>query len=869
MSRFGQCPACRKIHQIDVDDIGSVVHCQCGSTLFAADIVGFNEIPVFCSNCSGEYVVDRDGAGENVQCDCGQLLTVPNIVLRSRITRIGPAVAPPTNTPPANTNVTTKASTAEVQPAAKNISTSNNATADDSADDAEPDSPKRKRRAWSVNAIGMIAAVLLLCFSMSFFLYKQFAESKHEQAAAGSKEPLVPISGSDGLMKIEMKMIDIDFPRDDLASDDSRDDDSFNQPPRDESTDRASNAKGTANGIKQFPPPKKQPLPPAKPSRQIVPIPKLPHAGVTFKRAYEEAFEAFEKTRAMEKASDKKADKDEDSSAYQKQLGLTIARLRLAMDKIGPQQSQKQITELYYLLTYVYFRAGRLPEAAVMAESTIRWGNLDNEATREAGLIGLAALQEANQTHWGLGDQVGELDLMNTLIDVYADRWPDDEQIDNMRLALAGAYERFDQPLKAVDLYRNTPVDSPHYVDSQFAAGNAMWGLYRTRISELPNDADSAAYDSLVPLRDDAKALLTAGLRALGNQPKQLTPAAIVAKFNLVRIELNAGNPAAAESLLVDDPLAITKTIAAESKPGVVKVNQALLRSVYETLFTIRFERGDTLAANEALAKMSSIEGVADAQQIGKLYVNVAADYIDQLLQRPHVTRQQLSKLSELIKPLQQQDGAMSVANTLWLGEAWSRLARRAATEELANRCYEKAAAAYKMAMSRDDFPQESMQSAMIRRMELTRQSGRVDETVDVLTELLRQSPNAFGLQIEATQALQNLAAKTGQVGMLWEVIDGSPQSPIWGWNKLIAVLHSQRQTEENTATMTNRLMQCRYNLLWCRWQIARATIDPTIKQKRLDDLQRMKTRVKTTMKSDVEPWASRFDELCREIDST
>ena len=81
MSRIGQCPSCRTIYELADDDVGQVFECECSTTLFAADVVGFSEIPVFCSQCDGEYVVDRDGAGEQVECECGSLITVPSVVL--------------------------------------------------------------------------------------------------------------------------------------------------------------------------------------------------------------------------------------------------------------------------------------------------------------------------------------------------------------------------------------------------------------------------------------------------------------------------------------------------------------------------------------------------------------------------------------------------------------------------------------------------------------------------------------------------------------------------------------------------------------------------------------------------------------------
>ena len=93
MSRYGQCPACRTGYELEQEHIGRSLDCECGATLFAADVVGFSEIPVLCDQCDGEYVVDKDGAGETVECECGAHLTVPDVVFRMPVSSRGQSAA--------------------------------------------------------------------------------------------------------------------------------------------------------------------------------------------------------------------------------------------------------------------------------------------------------------------------------------------------------------------------------------------------------------------------------------------------------------------------------------------------------------------------------------------------------------------------------------------------------------------------------------------------------------------------------------------------------------------------------------------------------------------------------------------------------
>ena len=89
MSRIGQCPSCRTTYELEAEHLGRALECDCGATLFAADVAGFTEIPVFCDQCDGEYVVDRDGAGEIIECECGAQITVPTVVFRMPVASRG------------------------------------------------------------------------------------------------------------------------------------------------------------------------------------------------------------------------------------------------------------------------------------------------------------------------------------------------------------------------------------------------------------------------------------------------------------------------------------------------------------------------------------------------------------------------------------------------------------------------------------------------------------------------------------------------------------------------------------------------------------------------------------------------------------
>jgi hypothetical protein len=338
------------------------------------------------------------------------------------------------------------------------------------------------------------------------------------------------------------------------------------------------------------------------------------------------------------------------------------------------------------------------------------------------------------------------------------------------------------------------------------------------------------------------------------------------AKLNLARIELSAGKPEAAEKWLNKGRLALSKSIGLKAGEKVVAMPADFIRVVYETLFSIQFERNDLAAAKVTVQQMSRALGKEHRDQVSKRYLSIATKYVKQLTKSPSVSRSQLSTLANLIDPLKQNEGALKIADLLWLGESWATLAPNAMDETSTKQCFFKAAAAYQLAMQRDDFPAGSSKAAVLRRLELLAKAGRLNESLTAMTALLEQSPNAFGMQIQAAQATQDLAEDSGDPSQFSAALNGPADSPIWGWNRLVSVLQSQPNPEDTQARDTERLMQCRYNVLFCRWQIAKSIDDEPVRDEEISKLQQIAKRLKTTMKPGVEPWFSQFETLHKNL---
>ena len=921
MTRTGQCPDCRTVYELDDDDVGRVLECECSATLFVADIAGFNEIPVCCPQCDGEYVVDRDGAGETVECECGLQLTVPDVVLRT------PMVSRDDNasktqddgvseTQDDDAEETDSAAelnqgeqlvdcprcdnrfvvtgddlriesececgcifTAEMDDQGQIIAVESTAKvrtpptkkppseSKKESPERSSERPSRKRSSFPGGKLVMAAIALLFLFSITMFVLRRTGRldrSDPKPTAAKSTSPPPPIQAE----AIVIAPIDVtedpDVPADQMTGPLADPDPTIAATSvgiTSPASSQTAKLRSPGNAEFAFAPPTRKELPKPKPARPIVPITMAKNSGATFERAFQEAFAEYETTNELQAA----AKESGDNAEYHTQLGKTIGLLQQTLAIGSRRQSDStQLNEVRFLMTYLLYQAGRLGEASVMAEVVARIGKRSEPSSKEALMIGLAATQEANQTHWASAEEVGELDQMRRLVDILAKKWPKDPQLDAIRMNLAQTYDRFNHPLKAAAIYRQIPDGSPNFAAARLAGGSALWAEYRFAAAD---DSAKTNVSRNNRIREQARELLTSGIEQSVKADPKPRQAILVAKLSLARIQLSEGKLAEAEKTLTEPPMSITESITA-TKPSEsqIKVSAGFVRLVFETLFSIRTQLGNSTGANKALTQLSSRLSPKDSAEIGKLYLTVATDYIDKIQSNPIVTRKQCSTLAKLIEPLKGQGSALTASNVLWLGESWSKLAAKAENEAVSQLCFEKAAAAYALAMSREDFPKSNRQGALLRRSQLLRSANQVGESAKLIAELLAKTPNAFGLQIEAVEALQAEAIGKNQPLSLVDAVNGPPNSPIWGWNKLVTTLHASNSRSGADAKTAERLMKSKYNLAKCQWLIARATTDPNQKAQRMADLNKLLRRLATTIPPDAKPWAKNFNDLIREI---
>jgi len=883
MSFVGQCPACHKTCQQTQDDLQGAWQCDCGATLFACAADLFDELSIHCVKCGADFRVGREASGQAVRCECGAESVAPTVVLRSPIQETSSLVlakpraivdCPSCRQPYRVTKTDLNRDSlcdcncifkVMVGPdrrlIAQTVRSGDTAIPDCSTADAQDVVVQRKRkRSWMATLGSTVVVAFLLISTVMFLRREQGAKplpapqpnARVNHAATGSQ-----------VHSAAMLASAIQASRHLLAPESvfgSTHEFAMTVPRRSmESTEVQQSGPSAAepNQKLRLPPLAEPTLPQPTAARERIALVPAPYQGFTFEKTFEIAFADYRETKRAIVAAEASGDANRIASSRQR-IGKTLGLLKQTHDLGMLRGGNEHIHELRYFLTWMYFHAGCLPEAAIMGEAVARWGDRDDPATKEAVMLALAALQEANATQWGIPERTGELDRMAAIADLLAKRWPQHPQLDTIWMNLAQSYESFGQSERAAQAFLRVGKSSDHFSAAQLAAGNAYWTAYRRG---LP--AEGEPPQALVSLRDAARKHFSQGVNLLQVHEKKPSVGMMYAKLSLARIEMLADRPQQAETWITAKPFPMTTSIVT-SKPSKTQVvmPQPFVRSVFETLFAARSASGNPAGAKAAWQQMAKLLGPGSRADMSDKLMSVTVEFLRELKTSSQITRQQITTLEGLIAPLKQKGNGLAVSDRLWLGESWSELAARASSDELARLCYDRAAAIYGEALQSKGFPQASLVSAQRRQAELLRRAGKLDAALAVTEQILATTPNVFQLQIEAAATLQQIAIEQTDTQRLIDAVSGPPDSAIWGWNRLVTTLHGVRFSPQGTDQHAAQLLRCQFHLAQCRWLIAKATVNQAEQRTLVAAVSKMLRRWLQTTSDTQEDWQDKLKQL-------
>ncbi|MGI9465609.1 MAG: tetratricopeptide repeat protein [Rubripirellula sp.] len=935
MNRVATCPKCKTEYELDEDDIGHLMECECGAALFACHTRSLDVFEMWCRDCAIDHQVRGADVGREVKVDCGHAVCVPSVMLRlpvgnrklaaranaewqqQRKTDLSPEpkrhpapITSPATSPAKGTGAANNAEPDKVTKSKKITSVDRETGTDRSA--ASPDgddgtllrsgslshdafetdafenmgqrgkarevvsdvgNEARKTPPAKLNlasTLGVLAVAAFLVAAVVMFLLREPPSQKRANRSKAAEQSEM-FNGRQPDRGPELK-------RSMVIAGDGSDSGSGNlgvsglpittvsSVQLGDVTEGGVSGDNRTSGSYRLPAATIYALPTKKEPRDRISVQQSKSTFSSLQSAMEAAFEKYGRVQKLKEQADTSGSPS-DVEAYQQAIGRTMGLIEQVHQLAVAKSAKKETATTRYLLAFLYLKAGMLPEAAVMGEAVVRWGEVADPSTKEAGMIALAATQELSDLHWGDAEDLGELRQMEKVAKILQRRWPEESQNDLIWMNIGYLYEAFNQPQHAVRAYENISQSSEQYGAAALASGMAEWNGLRQQQAVTGKMISPDA-------RKRVKQRLAKGLRLVEKDDAGLMVIHVDARLALAQIDLTGGSPEKAEEWLMDAPPALLSSIRVREEDddeSQVLIDEAVARQLYDVLFHARNEQGDAKGATQAIEDLARLVGDS-GEEMARRRVSILKSAFKTLKQADEVQKVDFDAAQEMSNRIMGDASAVPTATVLWLGESWAQVGEHMRSggqrrhDELAEEAAKLAAELFAVAIKRNDFPKDSLQSAQLRRIELLRRSGEVMQSLKQIEDMLANEPNVFTLQIAAAQCLQQVAVEYERSSDLLAAIEGpSGFSPIWGWGKLVTTLHATMYSASGTPRHAEQLALAQYNLFWCRYQLAAQIKDAGEQMRQLAEVEQALSRRVATMDKKSN-WYPKYKKLLDQI---
>ncbi len=546
--------------------------------------------------------------------------------------------------------------------------------------------------------------------------------------------------------------------------------------------------------------------------RPRIPIIAPATSALLFDDAYNQAYQAYESLMKLGESA-------EESEEYKKQLGETLGKVKAAYKLSLRNDDTTRRNELVYLLAFLSHKAGRVMESAIYGETAARFGEASENSSRDGAFIALAAAQEAAANHWGTPDEVGELQLMETIAEIIDQRWPDEEQCDNIWLNLGGLYASMWHHDLAIPVFEKIEKHSTSFVDARMAQGAAHWTIFLIDAS-VPN----AAPEQMVALLNKASGQYKTAVETLEKELDQPTMALLTAKQMLAIIAERKGETDAVLHWTTEGkfPLIESIRVSKSGRPKAVMVPAAFAKNVFELLYQAKTDAGDIQGAKESLAMLDDVIGAQGEDDIHSKHIATAVRQFKELLGQEMVTMKDILSLDESMVEVLSTSSSATVQDKLWMAQSWATLAEKTPNAKVAKECFGRAVSICETELERETIPENLVTSTRVRQAEWLRRTGKPEASLKAISAILMKTPNVLELQMQAAIAREELAIAHDSEDELRHAIDGDSDSQsIWGWAKLTGNLHRLRYSDRGTPKIADLLLESHFHLARCRWMLA------------------------------------------------
>ncbi|MBX3440972.1 MAG: hypothetical protein KF774_01105 [Planctomyces sp.] len=539
--------------------------------------------------------------------------------------------------------------------------------------------------------------------------------------------------------------------------------------------------------------------------------------------------------------------------------GDEMARLlTLAIRLRGSSTEADKAAMARLQLAYAYFLQGRYLDCAVLAEHQLKADATEfPDLARSAGALAISALEAAGGAASEASGNL-EREWQARIAEDVVRRWPDAEQSQAARMAVARSHWVRDEPLKAADWWSQIPASSAQYPAAQISAGQAYWSQY-VQASRLP---DSERPDA-VQLRNWKQAAIERLANGIEKRQQGLAENAptpddlVIGKATLAQIrnsdgvfQADGGTPGAVE-LLTQGPHSVVEAVRAPlngERPKDPRKAQSehLAGFAWQQLLRSYIGLKDLDAARKAREELEAVAGASNPAALTAIYVEFGRELqreLDQLAASGEAARAASTRrgFEEFLSDLSGRVDGQTFSSLLWVAETFAGLAEGADDPADAERGFAKSAGIYQQMLARVDeagfLPAPEYRDVL--KLQLAgnlRRQGEFSEAETMLLGILESNPSAPDAQFEAARLYQEWGASktSGNEDRLRTAIVGRPAPvEIWGWTSTIQRLQKQAAGASDERLL-GLLTDARYQLARTELALSRVVSDDRERDKHL-----------------------------------
>lgn len=556
----------------------------------------------------------------------------------------------------------------------------------------------------------------------------------------------------------------------------------------------------------------------------------------------------------------------------------------LAMRMRTRATSLEDVNQVRYYLAYLYWVNDEIYKAAVIGDFLARYYPTSSGA-RPAARIALAAYVRLFAAIPAGQPRDFEQDRLLRIAELITTNWPNQPEADEAWMMLIRSAVVSGELDKAVGYLERIPPSSARRGEAELLAGQALWAGY-LRAMQLPDDQRPKP-DVLEKKLAEAAKTLQDGIGRVktaiegGGEP---TVTLVNAMLSLAQIAIETNKSAEAVSLL-EDPKCGPFTLALAGNPLVgpqtglgVEVYKAALRAFVGTKQLDKAE-----GAMKSLDAMVRQRGDAESSRnLTQIYIRLGRELQDQMDRlRKEGKTDELAKVSQgfelFLAQISGRDAGNSFHSLSWVAETFYSLGsgHDPGLKDLppaAKNYYDKAAAAYgkilERAKSDPSFAPnpESVASVRVRLARCMRRLGQYSESLDLLTEVLKERATFIDAQVEAAYTYQSWGDKKAgyyllaiQGGRSYKKANGQEENLAWGWGKISNMV-------ARSVEFASLFFEARYNIAMCRLKYA-LVLSGEDRASKLREAERDVLVVQILYPEVGGPeWYAKFDSLLRKI---